>query len=75
MINFQVYKSGVSIDCDYDYEASKILDFNTLIIFHGLFGRGKNWQTFSKLLTKNTDLIVITVDLRNHGGNVFKRNH
>ena len=75
MINFQVYKNGVSIDCDYDYEALKIFDFNTLFIFHGLFGRGKNWQTFSKLLTKNEELIVITVDLRNHGGNVFKKNH
>ena len=75
MINFQVYKSGVSMDCDYDYEVLKIFDFNTLFIFHGLFGRGKNWQTFSKLLTKNVDLIVITADLRNHGGNVFKKNH
>ena len=56
MINFQVYKNGVSIDCDYDYEALKIFDFNTLFIFHGLFGRGKNWQTFSKLLTKNEEL-------------------
>ena len=75
MINFQVYKSGVLINEVYDYEALKITDFNTLFIFHGLFGRGKNWQTFSKLLTKDVDLIVITVDLRNHGGNVFKKNH
>ena len=30
MINFKVYKSGISIDCDYDYEALKILDFNKL---------------------------------------------
>jgi esterase len=75
MINFQVYKSGVLINEVYDYEALKITDFNTLFIFHGLFGRGKNWQTFSKLLTKNSDLIVFTVDLRNHGGNIFKKNH
>jgi len=30
MINFQVYKNGISIDCDYDYEALKIFDFKTL---------------------------------------------
>ena len=39
MINFQVYKSGVSIDYDYDYEALKIFDFNTLFVFHGLIGK------------------------------------
>ena len=75
MNNFQVYKGGNLINYDNDHEAFKIYDFETLIILHGLFGRGKNWQTLSKTLTKNEDLIVITVDLRNHGGNEFKKNH
>ena len=73
MNNFQVYKSGDLID--YNGEEFQINDFETLFIFHGLFGRGRNWQTFSKVLTKNENLIVITVDLRNHGGNVFKKKH
>ena len=75
MNNFQVYKSGNIINYHQGNEEFKIYDFETLFIFHGLFGRGKNWQTLSKTLTKNEDLIVITVDLRNHGGNEFKKNH
>ena len=75
MNNFQIYRSGNLIKYDQDHDAFKIYDFETLFIFHGLFGRGRNWQTFSKMLTKNEDLIVISVDLRNHGGNEFKRKH
>ena len=75
MNNFQVYKNGNIINYDQDREKYKIYDYETLFILHGLFGRGKNWQTFSKTLTKNEDLIVVTVDLRNHGGNEFKKNH
>jgi len=75
MNNFQIYRSGNHIKYDQYHDTFKIYDFETLFIFHGLFGRGRNWQTFSKMLTKNEDLIVITLDLRNHGGNEFKKNH
>ena len=48
--------------------------FQILFIFHGLFGRGKNWQSFSKRFSSNENEIVITVDLRNHGRNQFEKN-
>ena len=75
MNNYQVYKNGDLINFDHSHKISKTYDSEILFIFHGLFGRGRNWQTFSKILTKNENLIVITVDLRNHGGNEFKKNH
>ena len=75
MINFQTYINGNLIDYYQDYKTYKHYETEVLFIFHGLFGRGRNWQTFSKILTKNEDIIVITVDLRNHGGNEFKKNH
>ena len=75
MNNFQVYKNGNLINYDHGDETLNFYDSETLFVFHGLFGRGRNWQTFSKILTKNEDIIVITVDLRNHGGNEFKKNH
>ena len=75
MNNFQIYRSGNLIKYDQDHDAFKIYDFETLFIFHGLFGRGRNWHTFSKILTKQENLIIITVDLRNHGGNEFKKDH
>ncbi|MDC1194556.1 alpha/beta fold hydrolase [Pseudomonadota bacterium] len=75
MNNFQVFKSGNLINNDKDYETYKFYEYETLFIFHGLFGRGRNWHTFSKILTKQENLIIITVDLRNHGGNEFKKDH
>ena len=54
-----------------DYFQIDILQ--TLFIFHGLYGRGKNWQTFSKKLSQKENQLVVTVDLRNHGGNNFEK--
>ena len=75
MNNFQVYRNGDLINFENGHKISKMYNSEILFIFHGLFGRGRNWQTFSKILTKNENLIVIAVDLRNHGGNEFKKNH
>lgn len=36
-----------------------------LVILHGLFGSGKNWQSHARLFS--TKFRVINVDLRNHG--------
>jgi esterase len=36
-----------------------------VIILHGLFGSSRNWQSVSKILSENFQ--VITPDLRNHG--------
>ncbi len=72
MINFQIYKNGeqIAFERQNDYFSNKM--FQTLFIFHGLYGRGKNWQTFSKKFTKKENNLVVTVDLRNHGGNNFE---
>ena len=75
MNNFQLYKNGNLINYDQRDKTLNLYNSETLFIFHGLFGRGRNWQTFSKILTKNEDIMVITVDLRNHGGNEFKKKH
>ena len=73
MINFQIYKYGLLIKFEGNKELFKDEEFQILFIFHGLFGRGKNWQSFSKRLSSNEDQIVITVDLRNHGRNRFEK--
>ena len=73
MINFQIYKGGKLIKFEDDKKLFENETFQTLFIFHGLFGRGKNWQSYSKRFSSNENQIVITVDLRNHGGNQFKR--
>ena len=72
MINFQIYKNGqqISFDKENIYFSNDM--FQKLFIFHGLYGRGKNWQTFSKKLSNEKQQIVVTVDLRNHGGNEFE---
>ena len=74
IINFQIYKDGqqITFEKQNNYFSNKV--YQTLFIFHGLYGRGKNWQTFSKKLSKEENHIVITVDLRNHGGNNFEEN-
>ena len=72
MINFQIYKNGHLIAFENENNCFKKKTFQTLFIFHGLYGRGKNWHTFSKILSKKENQIVVTVDLRNHGGNDFE---
>ena len=74
MINFQIYKDGQQIEFEKNNVHFNDKNFQTLFIFHGLYGRGKNWQTFSKKLSKEKNQIVVTVDLRNHGGNDFEEN-
>ncbi len=73
MINFQIYKNGqqIAFEKENNFFHNKI--FKILFIFHGLYGRGKNWQTFSKKLSEKENQIVVTVDLRNHGGNQFEK--
>ena len=71
MINFQIYRNGQQIPFEIENNYFQNKTFETLFIFHGLYGRGKNWQTFSKILSKKENQIVVTVDLRNHGGNEF----
>ena len=39
-------------------------------ILHGLFGRGKNWYSVTKLISENCEHIFLILDLRNHGENI-----
>ena len=74
MINFQIYKNGQLVAFQKkDYFFSNKM-YQTLFIFHGLYGRGKNWHTYSKKLSQKENQLVVTVDLRNHGGNNFEEN-
>ena len=52
MINFQIYKNGQQIEFEKNNVNFNDKNLQTLFIFHGLYGRGKNWQTFSKKLSK-----------------------
>ena len=74
MINFELYKNGRIIRYEKNAQLFNTHNSNTLFIFHGLYGRGKNWQSFAKKISENEKTIVITVDLRNHGGNTFQEN-
>ena len=75
MINFTVYKNGKLFTDDLNKQFIKINKSKILFVLHGLFGRGKNWQTFARQYSLDRDQFVITVDLRNHGGNKFKKEH
>ena len=72
MNNFQIYKNGQQITFKKENAFFEKQIYKTLFIFHGLYGRGKNWKTFSKKLSSKENHIVVTVDLRNHGGNEFE---
>ena len=71
MINFEIYKKGQKIGYTRYIHSIDKENIKTLFIFHGLYGRGKNWQSFAKKMSQNKKTIIFTVDLRNHGGNVF----
>ncbi len=45
----------------------------TLIIVHGLFGSGRNWRAIAKRLS--ADRQVICVDMRNHAGSFWHKDH
>ena len=73
MISFNVFKDGKLLSSDTSKELIKTNKDKVLFILHGLYGRGKNWQTYAKKYSSDRDQFVITVNLRNHGGNEFKK--
>ena len=74
MINFEIYQNGKIKEYNNNIKLLIAEQNKTLFIFHGLYGRGKNWQSFAKKISQNEEILVFTVDLRNHGGNIFKEN-
>ena len=73
MINFEIYQSGKIKEYNKNIKLLIAEQNNTLFIFHGLYGRGKNWQSFAKKISQSEETLVFTVDLRNHGGNLFEK--
>ncbi|XP_036215630.1 sn-1-specific diacylglycerol lipase ABHD11 isoform X2 [Bactrocera oleae] len=46
-----------------------------LIIMHGLFGSQRNWKSVARILEKNVDKMIFTVDARNHGDSPHTSEH
>ena len=64
-MNFKVYKDGVLL-------SNEIFNFNDkkiVFIFHGLFGRAKNWHSIALKTSVLVQDYIIVFDLRNHGEN------
>ena len=75
MIKFNVFSNGKLFVTDKIKYFIKSKQSKILFIFHGLYGRARNWQSMAKKLTLDGLVIVINVDLRNHGENEFKEDH
>ena len=64
-MKFKVYKNEKQL-------RSEEICFNNqkiIFIFHGLFGRAKNWHSIALRISSIIDCTIIVFDLRNHGEN------
>ena len=64
-MKFKIYSNGKQL-------SNELLSFNDgkiIFIFHGLFGRAKNWHSITLKLSSIVDGLFIVFDLRNHGEN------
>ena len=64
-MKFKIYKNGSQL-------SDKELYFNdqkTVFIFHGLFGRAKNWHSIALRISSINMGLFVVFDLRNHGEN------
>ena len=64
-MKFKVYKNEKQLRNEEFY----FNDQNTILIFHGLFGRAKNWHSIALRISSIFDGTIIVFDLRNHGEN------
>ena len=65
-VNWDIYNSTTLKNLDLLLDESKQkINF----IFHGLFGRAKNWHSIALKLSAIVDGLFIVFDLRNHGEN------
>ena len=65
MMKFKVYKNGKQLNNDELYFSNQKIIF----IFHGLFGRAKNWHSIALRISSIVQDILVVFDLRNHGEN------
>ena len=64
-MKFKIYNNGKLLI----NEISSFNDRNIHFIFHGLFGRAKNWHSIALKLSCIVEGLFIVFDLRNHGEN------
>ena len=64
-MNFKIYKNGKQLSNGEFY----FNDQKVIFIFHGLFGRAKNWHTTILRISSTTMGFFVVFDLRNHGEN------
>ena len=65
MMKFKVYKNEKKLrDEEFNLNDQKLI-----FIFHGLFGRAKNWHSIALRISSKFDGTIIVFDLRNHGEN------
>ena len=64
-MKFYVYKNGKKLSSEETYFNGQ----NLIFIFHGLFGRAKNWHSIALKLSSLVQGFLIVFDLRNHGEN------
>ena len=65
-MNYRIYRDGEQLSPkNFNFNIKKII-----FIFHGLFGRAKNWHSIAIKLSKFVEGFLIVFDLRNHGENV-----
>ena len=64
-MNFNVYKNGKQLK----NEELSFNNQNIIFIFHGLFGRAKNWHSIALRISSTVKGFLIVFDLRNHGEN------
>ena len=64
-MKFKVYKNGKQLSNEEFYFTNQKLTF----IFHGLFGRAKNWHSIALKISSIVKSYLLVFDLRNHGEN------
>ena len=64
-MKYKVYKNGKYLSNEEFY----FNDQKIIFIFHGLFGRAKNWHSIALKISSIVDGNLIVFDLRNHGEN------
>ena len=65
-MHYIIYKNGHQVSNE-NYKF--LLNERTIFIFHGLFGRAKNWHSIALKLSSIVEGLFIVFDLRNHGEN------
>ena len=64
-MKFKVYNNGRQLsNAELSFKDQKLT-----FIFHGLFGRAKNWHSIALKLSSLVEGLFIVFDLRNHGEN------